>query len=61
VSGVPPTSRKATTQSRATFTLVLRAEPGNVDPVKSMRRLLKAALRTFKFRCTEISERERPS
>ena len=52
----------ATAQSRATYTLVLRAEPGNdaPDPAKSLRRLLKAALRQFGFRCTSVTEVREP-
>jgi hypothetical protein len=38
------------------YTLVLRAEPNNTDPVRNLRLLLKAALRRFGFRCVEITE-----
>ena len=53
------TPTRAPAQSRATFTLVLRAEPGNVDPIRNLRWLLKAALRRFGFRCVSATEVER--
>ena len=56
MDGVSPTPRKATVQSRATYTLVLRAELGNDAPVRRLRQLLKAALRRFGFRCTSVTE-----
>ncbi len=50
------TTNTLTAQERPVFVLHLRAEPGNTDPVRNLRLLLKAALRRFGFRCTEIVE-----
>ena len=47
----------APAQARAlTFVLRLRAEPHLTDPIRSLRALLKAALRRYGLRCVEISE-----
>lgn len=43
-------------QARSIFVLRLRAEPHLTDPIKSLRALLKAALRRYGLRCVEISE-----
>jgi hypothetical protein len=40
---------------RPTFRLLLRPEPG-VDPTRALRRLLKALLRTFGFKCLSVEE-----
>jgi hypothetical protein len=40
---------------RPTFVLRLRPEPG-VDPIRSLRGLLKVALRRFRLRCLSCDE-----
>jgi hypothetical protein len=45
-----------TTNSRPTFTLTLRAEPGTGDPILALRALLKIALRRFGLRCVAAHE-----
>jgi hypothetical protein len=44
--------------SRPTFTLRLRPEPG-VDPIHALRAVLKALLRTYGMRCIHAVEDER--
>jgi len=39
------------------FTLTLVATPGS-DPIRSLRWLLKIALRRFQLRCIDVHERE---
>jgi hypothetical protein len=41
---------------RPTYALRFRAEPGCTDAIKSLRRLLKIALRQLKLRCVEAKE-----
>lgn len=43
-------------QARPIFVLRLRAEPHLTDPIRSLRALLKAALRRYGLRCLEAVE-----
>jgi hypothetical protein len=45
-----------TTSERPTYTLTFRAEADNTDAIKSLRLLLKVALRRFKLRCISANE-----
>jgi hypothetical protein len=38
------------------YRLELQAQPGPVDPVLRLRRLLKALLRAYGFRCLSVAE-----
>jgi len=49
---VDPTRSRS--NDRAHFRLILRAEPGCVDPIRALRALLKRALRSHSLRCIEV-------
>lgn len=51
---IPP--RRPQQGAQPTFAILLRAGPGCVDPIRSLRGLLKAAKRRFGLICTSAVE-----
>jgi hypothetical protein len=51
-----PANQAERTPRRRVFALRFRAEPGNPNPVRSLRRLLKYALRHARLRCVDAVE-----
>jgi hypothetical protein len=52
-SATPTSTNRAKQGHRPVYTIRLRPEPG-IDAVRSLRALLKAALRRYGLRCTDI-------